>query len=73
MFIKVGKIQVTCTKNCDPCPMKTTPVNWEALTKLPCCNGMWIPADCLSRATGKDRTIDRGKAMKLFLQSLGVL
>ena len=73
MFIKVGKVQVTCALNCDPCPMRTTPVDWEALTRSPCCNNMWVPADCKSRATGKDRIIDKGKAMKLFLQSLGVL
>ena len=73
MFTKVGKIEVTCIRNCKPCPMDDVPVSWEALTKPPCCNSLWIPASYLTQATGKDRTIDRGKAMKLFLQSLEVL
>jgi len=73
MFVKVGNIKVTCGANCNPCPMRTTPVGWKKLTEAPCCEKMWIPADCISRATGKDRIIDKGKAMRLFLRDLGVL
>lgn len=73
MFVKVGKINVTCLGNCDSCPMETSPVNWKQLTESPCCDKIWIPASYLSYATGKNRIIDRSKAMRSFLRALGVL
>ena len=73
MFVKVGKVNVTCTKNCSTCPMETSPVGWGKLTKFPCCDSIWIPAAYLSQATAKDRTINKSKATKLFLRDLGVL
>ena len=73
MFVRVGKIRVTCAQNCDSCPMETSPIGWKTLTESPCCNNIWIPASYLSQATGKDRTINKSKAMALFLKSLGVL
>jgi len=73
MFVKVGKINVTCMKSCDSCPMETSPVGWKALTKTPCCEKIWIPAAYLSQATAKNKIIDRSKAMRLFLRDLEVL
>ena len=73
MFVKVGEVQVTCTLNCSSCPMETSPVGWNKLTELPCCEKIWVPASFLSQATAKNRVIDRGKAVRLFLKSLGVL
>ena len=74
MFIEVGKkVRVTCAKNCDPCPMNASPVGWKKLTETPCCEKIWIPATYLSQATAKDRTIDKVKAMRMFLRDLGVL
>lgn len=73
MFVRVGKVRVVCMLNCDPCPMGGSPINWEILTELPCCEKIWVPARFLSQATAKNRVIDRSKAVKLFLKSLGVL
>ena len=73
MFVRVGDIQVTCMLNCESCPMKTSPIDWKKLTETPCCEKIWIPASYLSQATGENRVIDKSKAMKLFLKSLGVL
>lgn len=73
MFVQVGKVRVTCMLNCSSCPMETSPVDWKKLTEAPCCEKIWVPASYLSQATGENRIIDRGKAVKLFLKALGVL
>ena len=73
MFVRVGSVNVTCIKKCSSCPMVTSPVDWKALTELPCCDKIWVPASFLSQATAKNKVIDRGKAVRLFLKSLGVL
>jgi len=73
VFVKVGNVRVTCTHSCSTCPMETSPVGWKKLTEAPCCEKMWIPAGYLSQATAKDKTINKGKATKLFLRDLGVL
>lgn len=73
MFVKVGKINVTCIKVCDSCPMETSPVGWSKLTELPCCEKIWVPARFRSQATAKNKTVDKGKSVRLFLKDLGVL
>lgn len=72
MFVKVGKVRISCLYNCKNCPAKEA--DWKALLEgPPCCGGIWVPARFRSLATNKDRTVDKRKALRLFLQELEVL
>ena len=72
MYTNIGAVRISCIHNCEKCPAKEA--NWKALLVGPsCCEGIWIPTRFLSRAANEDRTIDKCKALKLFLRELEVL
>ena len=72
MYTNIGTVRILCTHNCEKCSAKEE--NWKALLVRPSCyEGIWIPARFLSLATNKDRTVDRCKALRLFLRKLEVL
>lgn len=71
MYTNIGTVRIACVHDCKECAAME--VDWKALLKSPCCEGIWIPARFLSQAANKDRTIDKRKALRLFLRELGVL
>jgi len=54
------------------CPLVTR--EWPGMLTGPCSESVWIPARFLSAARAKEGPqVNRGKALKLFLRSLGLI
>jgi len=68
-----GAVELTCIQKCDNCPMLTE--DWNTLSQRAlCAKNIWIPSRHTTKP-GRDviERINKPKALRNFLQELGLL